>query len=295
MQGHIIKGYSGFYYVASAYKIYECSLRGKNRMVKGGFLPGDIVEFTALSEKEGVEKGVIEKVISRKNQLIRPSIANVDQIIIVTSAANPAPDLMFVDRMSVIALYNKIEPIICFSKADLLTAEEKAALAQIYQPTGFSTLFTSSVNMLGIENLKTRLHGKISVFAGNSGVGKSSLVNILSARNYSQVGEISAKLKRGKHTTRHVELFTLDEQSFIADTPGFSALSLPEELKREQLARFFPDFMEYLDECRFNTCLHDKEPDCAVKEALNESKISKSRYENYLILLQEVIANERSF
>ena len=137
MQGHIIKGYSGFYYVASAYKIYECSLRGKNRIAKGGFLPGDIVEFTALSEKEGAEKGVIEKVISRKNQLIRPSIANVDQIIIVTSAANPAPDLMFVDRMSVIALYNKIEPIICFSKADLLTAEEKAALAQIYQPTGF--------------------------------------------------------------------------------------------------------------------------------------------------------------
>lgn len=291
MQGHIIKGYSGFYYVAYADKIYECSLRGKNRMDKSGFLPGDLVEFSVID----TDKGVIEKVLARKSKLIRPSIANVDQIIIVTSAADPAPDLMFIDRMSVIALYNKIEPIICFSKADLLSIEEREKLAQIYAPTGFSVYFTSSVTKLGLDELKQSLIGKISVFAGNSGVGKSSLVNNLSERDYSEIGEISAKLKRGKHTTRHVELFALDEQSFIADTPGFSALNLPEEIKREQLARFFPDFMEYLNDCRFNTCLHDSEPDCAVKEALAMGKIAKSRYDNYRILLQEVIKNERSF
>lgn len=291
MQGHVIKGYSGFYYVAAADKIYECSLRGKNRLNKSSVLPGDIVEFTALN----TEKGVIEKVTARKNQLIRPAIANTDQIIIVTSAANPAPDLMFVDRMSVIALYNKIEPIICFSKADLLSEKESENLKKIYIPTGFTTIFTSSVTKAGLDELKMLLEGKISVFAGNSGVGKSSLVNSLSLQNYSQVGEISAKLKRGKHTTRHVELFGLDEQSFIADTPGFSALNLPEEMKREQLARFFPDFMEYLNDCRFNTCLHDAEPDCAVKKALEEGKIAQSRYDNYRILLQEVLKNERSF
>ena len=291
MQGHVIKGYSGFYYVAAADKIYECSLRGKNRLNKSSVLPGDIVEFTALN----TEKGVIEKVTARKNQLIRPTIANTDQIIIVTSAANPAPDLMFVDRMSVIALYNKIEPIICLSKADLLSEKESENLKKIYTPTGFTTIFTSSVTKAGLDELKMLLEGKISVFAGNSGVGKSSLVNSLSLQNYSQVGEISAKLKRGKHTTRHVELFGLDEQSFIADTPGFSALSLPEEMKREQLARFFPDFMEYLNDCRFNTCLHDAEPYCAVKKALEEGKIAQSRYENYRILLQEVLKNERSF
>ncbi len=291
MQGHIIKGYSGFYYVARENKIYECSLRGKNRKSKTDFLPGDIVEFEAIND----DKGVIERVLARKNQLIRPSVANVEQIIIVTSAKDPQPDLMFVDRMSVIAMYNKLEPIICFSKGDLLNEEEKQSLWEIYKPSGFTVIFTSVVSGEGIDVLKDLLHGKISVFAGNSGVGKSSLVNRVTERDFSQIGEISAKLKRGKHTTRHVELFALDETSFIADTPGFSALSLPEGIKREQLGRFFPDFMEYLEKCRFNTCLHNSEPDCAVKEAVQGGYIAKSRYENYLILLNEVIAQERSY
>ena len=291
MQGHIIKGYSGFYYVARENKIYECSLRGKNRKSKTDFLPGDIVEFEAITD----DKGVIERVLARKNQLIRPSVANVEQIVIVTSAKDPQPDLMFVDRMSVIAMYNKLEPIICFSKGDLLNEKEKQSLWEIYKPSGFTVIFTSVVSGEGIDVLKDLLHGKISVFAGNSGVGKSSLVNRVTERDFSQIGEISAKLKRGKHTTRHVELFALDETSFIADTPGFSALSLPEGIKREQLGRFFPDFMEYLEKCRFNTCLHNSEPDCAVKEAVQGGNIAKSRYENYLILLNEVIAQERSY
>lgn len=291
MQGHIIKGYSGFYYVARENKIYECSLRGKNRKSKTDFLPGDLVEFEAINE----EKGVIERVLERKNQLIRPAIANVEQIIIVTSAKDPQPDLMFVDRMSVIALYNKIEPIICFSKGDLLNNDERQSLINIYKNSGFNVLITSVVDGSGIDELKGLLHGKISVFAGNSGVGKSSLVNAVTARDFSQVGEISTKLKRGKHTTRHVELFSLDEESFIADTPGFSSLNLPEGIKREQLGRFFPDFMEYLEKCRFNTCLHNSEPDCAVKDAVQKGFIAQSRYENYLILLNEVIAQERSY
>ena len=291
MQGHIIKGYSGFYYVARENNIYECSLRGKNRKSKSDFLPGDIVEFEAINE----EKGVIERVLERKNQLIRPAIANVEQIVIVTSAKDPQPDLMFVDRMSVIALYNKLEPIVCFSKGDLLNEAEKQSLLDIYKNSGFTVIFTSVINGEGIDELKRLLQGKISVFAGNSGVGKSSLVNRVTNQDFSQIGEISAKLKRGKHTTRHVELFALDEEGFIADTPGFSALSLPEGIKREQLGRFFPDFMEYLEKCRFNTCLHNSEPDCAVKEAVHLGFIAQSRYENYLILLNEVIAQERSY
>jgi len=291
VQGHIIKGYSGFYYVAYENKIYECSLRGKNRISKTDFLPGDLVEFSAINE----EKGVIEKVLERKSKLIRPAIANVEQIIIVTSASNPEPDLMFVDRMSIIALYNKIEPIICFSKADLLDESKRKELAETYELCGFSVIFTSVITNDGIDELKTHLKNKISVFAGNSGVGKSSLINAISGQDFSQIGEISTKLKRGKHTTRHVELFALDETTFIADTPGFSALLLPQELTREQLGRFFPDFMESLDKCRFNTCLHRSEPDCAVKNSLQKGEIAQSRYENYLILLQEVIENERSY
>ena len=294
MQGYIIKGYSGFYYVYAKGNIYECSLRGKNRQNDLRFLPGDIVEFEAMpKEKEEFEKGVIEKVVDRRNELARPPIANVDQLIIAVAAKNPEPDYRLIDRMTLIALWNGIEPVICFNKADL-SPKQDDFLAH-YKNCGFKIIFTSTVTGEGIDELKDVLKGKISVFAGNSGVGKSSLLNAIGKSNIAQTGKISTKLKRGKHTTRHVELFALDDHTFLADTPGFSALELPKEIKREELSRLFPEFMLYLSECKFATCLHRNEPSCKVRDALEEGEIAQSRYENYLVFLEEVIANERSY
>lgn len=291
MKGHIIKGYSGFYYVFSQGKIYECSLRGKNRCKSVRFLVGDLVNFEIISE----DKGVIEKLLPRKNQLLRPPIANVDQLIIAAAAKEPSPDLRLIDRLSILAQWNNIEPIICFNKSDLITEEERQKLQAIYQPTGFRLFWTSVLNQEGIDALKQCLKGKISVFAGNSGVGKSSLMNALGGHWQLATGKVSEKLKRGRHTTRHVELFSLDENALLADTPGFSSLMLPEDLKREELGKLFPELMFFLGQCRFATCLHHQEPDCAVKEAVANGNIAKERYESYLIFLQEVIAAERSY
>ena len=290
MQGYIIKGYSGFYYVKSGEKIYECSLRGKSKKKDMRFLSGDLVEFLPLDD----EKGVIEKRLERRNELIRPPIANVDQLVIVAAAKNPAPDYMLIDRMCIIALWNHMEPILCFNKIDLAT--DRDSLHAHYRHTGFQILNTSTKTGEGIEDLKQVLTGKISAFAGNSGVGKSSLLNALEEQERVQTGEISQKLKRGKHTTRHVELFPLAAaDTFIADTPGFSALELPKEMKREELSRYYPDFMQYLSDCKFATSQHRNEPECKVKEAVAQGEIAQSRYDNYLLFLDEVIANERSF
>lgn len=291
MEGHIVKGYSGFYYVFRDGLVYECSLRGKNRQKKLRFLPGDRVEFTILAEG----RGVIETVLPRKNELIRPPVANIDQLIITVAVADPAPDLRLVDRLSVFALYNDIEPVICWNKGDLLEPSKRQTLVSLYAKTGFAMVLCSTAEGWGVEELKRLLKGKISVLAGNSGVGKSSLLNALDSRWALATGEVSEKLKRGRHTTRHVELFALDEDTLIADTPGFSVLQLPEDLSREKLGSFFPEMLPYLSRCRFTSCLHDSEPDCAVKEAVAQGKISASRYQHYREFLQEIKEHERRY
>ena len=291
MEGHIIKGYSGFYYVFHQGTVYECSLRGKNKQQKVRFLPGDLVEFTPLAD----QKGVIEAQKPRKNQLIRPPIANVDQVIIAAAVKDPKPDLQLIDRLCILALWNEITPVICFNKGDLISSEGRQTLREIYTPTGFTILECSTLEGWGIDALKKQLKGKISVLAGNSGVGKSSLMNAISDGWALATGDVSEKLKRGRHTTRHVELFTLNADTLVADTPGFSTLMLPEDLKREELGKLFPEFLPYLGECRFATCLHDQEPDCAIKAAVQDGKIAASRYDHYKAFLQEVIANERSY
>ena len=293
MEGTIIKGYSGFYYVLAVDgNLYECSLRGKNRQKKVKFLPGDKVKITTVDEKTGA----IEEVLPRKTELLRPSIANLEQLVILAAVADPAPDLQLIDRLTVFAKWNNILPVICFNKTDLTTAEELTRLKDIYEPTGFPLYFCSTVTGEGVEELKAQLRGKISALAGNSGVGKSSMLNALNEGAWEQAtGKVSDKLKRGKHTTRHVELFDFGNQTLIADTPGFSVMQLPEDIKREELCWLFPEFVPYLGECRFATCLHKSEPQCKIKEQLEEEKLAKSRYEHYLLFLEEVIAQERSY
>jgi len=295
-EGTIIKGYSGFYYVAYDGELYECSLRGKNRQKKVKFLPGDKVLFRI---GEGVDDdtrgGAIEELLPRKNELVRPPVANLDQLVILSAMADPVPDLRLIDRLTVFAQWNEVTPVLCFNKADLVSKEEQQNLADIYASTGFPVVFCSTVTGEGIDEVKALLSGKFSVLAGNSGVGKSSMMNAISDRWQLATGNVSEKLGRGRHTTRHVELFQLDDNTLIADTPGFSTLTLPEDIKREELSRLFPEFLERLSDCRFATCMHKNEPDCAIKAALAEGDVAQSRYDNYLAFLEEVIQQERSF
>jgi ribosome biogenesis GTPase len=255
------------------------------------FLPGDKVRFSVASETTGA----IEEVLPRKNELLRPPVANLDQLVILAALYDPLPDLRLIDRLTVFAQWNEITPVICFNKCDLVSAAEQQRLREIYASTGFPVFFCSTVTGEGIAAVKAILQGKFSVLAGNSGVGKSSLMNAISDRWQLNTGEISDKSKRGRHTTRHVELFQLDETTLLADTPGFSSLQLPEDIKREQLCRLFPEFLSRLGDCRFATCLHNSEPDCAIKAALAQGDIAQSRYENYLAFLDEVIQQERSY
>lgn len=295
-EGTIIKGYSGFYYVAFEGALYECSLRGKNKQKKVKFLPGDKVQFRIGTGVDDDRKGgAIEALLPRKNELIRPPVANLDQLVILSAMSDPAPDLRLIDRLTVFAQWNEVTPVLCFNKADLATKEQQALLKEIYAPTGFPVAFCSTVTGEGIDEVKKMLSGKFSVLAGNSGVGKSSLMNAISDQWHLATGQVSEKLGRGRHTTRHVELFQLDSDTLLADTPGFSTLTLPEDVKREELSRLFPEFLERLGECRFATCMHKNEPDCAVKNALANNELSKSRYENYLAFLEEVIQQERSY
>ena len=293
LQGTIIKGYSGFYYVACEGTVYECSLRGKNRKKSVKFLPGDKVTFTA--DGDSLKGGAIEEALPRKNELLRPPVANLDQLVILAAVYDPLPDLRLIDRLTVFAKWNQITPVIIFNKCDLVSEDEQQKLVDVYKASGFPVYMCSTVTGQGIADIKAVLHGKMSVLAGNSGVGKTSLMNAISDKWELATGEISDKSKRGKHTTRHVELFQMDKDTLIADTPGFSSLILPEDIKREELSRLFPEFLSRLGDCRFATCMHKNEPDCAVKEALENGEIAQSRYDNYLAFLEEVIQQERRF
>ena len=296
LEGTIIKGYSGFYYVAYEGELYECSLRGKNRQKKVKFLPGDKVLFRiGVSVDDDTKGGAIEELLPRKNELVRPPVANLDQLVILSAMSDPLPDLRLIDRLTVFAQWNEVTPVLCFNKADLVGENERDKIMRIYQPTGFPIVFCSTVTGEGVDTVKSMLQGKFSVLAGNSGVGKSSLMNAISDQWQLATGHVSEKLGRGRHTTRHVELFQLDHETLIADTPGFSTLTLPEDLKREELSRLFPEFLNRLSDCRFATCMHKNEPNCAVKEALANEEVSQSRYDNYLAFLEEVIQQERSF
>ena len=286
MQGKIVKGIAGFYYVHVAESgIYECKAKGAFRNQKVKPLVGDNVRLEVLDEEQ--KKGNIEEILPRKNELIRPAVANIDQALVIFAAAKPKPNFNLLDRFLILMQYQKVPAVVCFNKQDMVDAEELQLLKNTYESAGYQVIFTSAAKEEGIQAVRDLLKGKTTTVAGPSGVGKSSLINLLSPEAEMETGDISRKIERGKHTTRHSELFALDENTFICDTPGFSSIYLP-EMEKEELEIYFPEIAEYEPFCRFQGCAHIHEPGCGVKEALEEKKISPIRYDNYKLLYEEL-------
>jgi ribosome biogenesis GTPase / thiamine phosphate phosphatase len=284
-EGKIIKALSGFYYVLSEGKVFQCRGRGVFRKQKITPLVGDYVVFQATGESEGY----ILEICERKNSLIRPPIANVEQAILVFSAVEPDFSPKLLDRFLVLVESKQIAPIIVVNKIDLMDSQTKQSIEQYvrdYQRIGYDVIETSTVTKEGIERLLSYLEGRISVVAGQSGVGKSSLLNALRPDLQLKTNDIATHLGRGKHTTRHVELLEIGG-GLVADTPGFSALEL-DDIEIEELPLYFPEFRERSDECKFRGCLHVAEPKCAVREAVEAGEIPSYRYENYLSFVEEM-------
>lgn len=287
-EGRVIKAYAGHYYVTSEGATFDCSVRGRLRKSGKEALVGDMVCFSVA----GPGSGVIEDVLPRKTRLLRPPVANVDQAVIVMACADPEPDLELLDRMLVAIGVEELTPVICFNKIDLVSAYASDKLARPYRRAGYAVVRTSARAGWGLQTLRRALAGRISVFAGPSGVGKSAILNALEPGYRLRCGEISAKTGRGRHTTRYSVLLEVKPSGYVADTPGFSRLDL-EGLRREELGDFFPEFSERKADCRFSGCLHFKEPGCAVKVAVESQEISRFRYDHYLKFLMEIMERER--
>ena len=282
-EGRIQKALSGFYYVDTGSEILTCRARGKFRKEGVSPLVGDRVEVRELGNGEGV----VDRIFPRRNFFARPAVANIDQLVVIASASIPKTDPFLIDRVAAIAALKDCEVIVVLNKCDLDPADD---LYAIYEVAGFRTLRVSAETGEGLEELKTVIRGKLSAFTGNSGVGKSSILNALDPEFQLKVGEVSDALGRGRHTTRHVELFTLSCGAEIMDTPGFSSFETDElnlELKH-RLPETFREFVPYLDECQFVGCSHTKEKGCAVLDAMKHGKIRKSRHESYLRLQEEL-------
>ena len=290
MQGKIIKGIAGFYYVQTKNGIYECKAKGSFRNKKLKPYVGDNVEITILNEE--TKKGNMEEILERKNFLIRPAVANVDQTLVIFAAAKPDPNLNLLDRFLIMMEQKDVPVILVFNKKDVAEQEKLAVLVKTYEDCGYQVLKVSALQEDGINEIKEILKGKTSTVAGPSGVGKSSIINLLQSEVYMETGNISEKIERGKHTTRHSELITIAEDTYIFDTPGFSSLNVT-DMEKEDLKIYFPEFEQYEDECKFLGCVHINEPVCGVKEALKAGKISAGRYENYKLIYEELKQNEK--
>lgn len=284
-EGKIVKALSGFYYVLHNDELIQCRGRGVFRKNKVTPLVGDEVVFQAENELEGY----ILEVKERKNELVRPPIANVDQAILVFSAVEPDFSTVLLDRFLVLVEFNHIEPLICITKMDLTNSEQNNLISEYaaeYQAAGYEVILTSSETETGIEQLNPHLENKISVFAGQSGVGKSSLLNVLRPDLELKTNDISSHLGRGKHTTRHVELIEIGN-GLVADTPGFSSLEFI-NIEAEDLTSCFPELQRASENCKFRGCLHISEPKCGVKQAVESGEIPAYRYEHYVDFLQEI-------
>lgn len=262
-------------------RVVECSAKGLLKYKKMSILVGDIVD---------VNNNVIDKVYQRKNSFIRPPIANVDQLIIVVATANPKPDLMLLDKQIVMAEKNNVEPIICINKIDL--DADYSEIIEVYENIGYQVVTTTAKNGIGIDKIARILGNKITAFSGNSGVGKSALTNNIFNEEVSKEGETSDKSQKGKHTTKHVELFDFSENSYIADTPGFSSFDI-EGINYKELDKYFIEFAPYISECEFRSCTHLKETNCGVKKAVSKRKIDKGRYERYTILFEKLKGDKK--
>ena len=292
MQGKIVKGIAGFYYVhVVEFGVYECKAKGIFRKDKKKPLVGDDVEIEVLSEVE--KTGSIINIFERKNELIRPAVANIDQALVVFAAAKPSPHFNLLDRFLVMMQTKEIPVILCFNKEDIASEEKLSELAEIYEKCGCQLIFVSAKEEKNMETLRRMLEGKTTAIAGPSGVGKSSIINFLNPKANMETGSISRKIERGKHTTRHSELFMIGEDSYIMDTPGFSSLYV-NDFEKEELKYYFPEFEPYEGQCRFNGCDHIHEPGCAVKEAVEKGKIHAVRYEDYKELYEE-LKNKRRY
>lgn len=282
LKGKIIKGVGGLYFIATENGLFECSARGILR--KNKIIPtvGDYVNISIISEN----KGIIENIIERKNILIRPRVSNIDCAVITFAILSPNINIDLLDRFLILAESQNIEKIIiCINKCDLANAEELEEIYKIYKNI-YDIIFVSTVNGTGIDKLKNMIDKKVTVFAGPSGVGKSSIINEILPNAMLKTGEISKKIERGKHTTRQVELLEAWENTYIVDSPGFTSLSL-DFIKPEEIAYCFKEFKEYLGKCKFCDCKHLHEPDCAIKQQLNKN-ISEERYERYVRFLNEI-------
>ena len=291
MQGKIVKGIAGFYYVHVVESgVYECKAKGVFRKEKIKPLVGDNVEIEILDEKD--MEGNITKILTRKNDLIRPAVANIDQALVVFAVTRPEPHFNLLDRFLVMMERKSIPAVLCFNKTDIAESPAITELKQIYSGCGYPVLFTSAKEEENIEKLKELLKGKTTAIAGPSGVGKSSLINLLQSEVKMETGSISRKIARGKHTTRHSELLVLGRDSYIMDTPGFSSLYV-NDFEKEELKHYFPEFDPYEGQCRFKGCDHIHEPGCAVKAAVEEGKIHRVRYQDYTEMYRELQERKR--
>lgn len=293
INGKIIKGIGGFYYVDTEKGLYECRARGIFRKNKITPLVGDRVSISVVDEEN--KKGVVEEIEKRDTELVRPPIANVDKALIVFAIKNPSPNLSLLDRFIVLAEKENLEIVIVFTKVDLdANGELLEELKSIYEVSGYKVIPVSNKLKLNIDKIKEELKENTVVFAGPSGVGKSSLLNEVDKNFELKTGEVSDKIKRGKHTTRHAELLKLECGGMVADTPGFSSLTL-DDIDESELKEYFIEFDKY-DDCRFGSrCIHENEPSCAVKEAVENGEISKKRYESYIQLLNEIRSGKRRY
>ncbi len=289
MKGKIVKGIAGAYYISAENgSLYECFARGifRSRGIKP--LVGDNVSFDVIDEEN--KKGNVIEILERKSVLIRPPVANVDQAMILFAITYPNPSYNLLDRFLIMMRQQKLPVIICFNKSDIASKEQQEELSHAYENCGYSVLFISVNDNSGIDEIRNALRGKTTVIAGPSGVGKSSLINLLHPKAEMETGELSRKIARGKNTTRHSELFKVSDENidtFIMDTPGFTSLYL-KNVTLQELPLFYPEFDEYEFGCRFRGCAHISEPDCAVKKAVIDGKIPKVRYDNYVSLYEDI-------
>lgn len=292
MIGKIIKGIAGEYFVhIPDAGIYTCKAKGVFRHKNLKPLVGDNVSIDVISEKNKI--GNIVDICERKNELIRPAVANIDQTLVVFAAKSPMPNRNLLDKFLVMMESQNMESILCFNKCDLIEDEEIYDLKSTYENAGYKVILISVYENKGIEQVKELLMGKTTSLAGPSGVGKSSLLNLIVPEAVMETGDISRKIERGKHTTRHSEIFSLGDNSYLLDTPGFSSIYTC-ECEKEELKYYFPEIYKYEGQCRFNGCVHVNEPDCAVKAAVEEGTIGRSRYENYVSFFEE-IKNKRKY
>ena len=287
MNGKIIKGIGGFYYVKTEDDLIECKARGKFRHKDVKPMVGDDV---TIKIEHG--KGVIEDIHKRKTELIRPMVANVSLAFIVFAIKNPDINFDLLNKFLVLCEYNNIEAVVCLNKIDLVSEEEREEVKKRINDIGYEVLFINAKEGLGIERLEEKIKGNTTVFCGPSGAGKSTLINRLSQRDHMETGDVSRKLGRGKHTTRHSELIDIGE-GYIVDTPGFSTLEIKDLMEKDSLRYCFPEFTEYNDKCKYRVCLHYKEPKCVVKDAVEEGNINKYRYEFYIKTLEEIMEGEK--